>query len=192
MGTVQGVFDSVEIHIRDSDNDEVSEAQLLILLNDAVNDAGNSGWMIPIEDAAITVVEGAVAVPASFVFIKDIRITATAIEVARHYWRIEVVGGSSSFVFEPSVRPTGAATVYGWRRPTVYSAVGDTLDPSLESFLRDRMAAYALGFMAAGGSELDRTRLQSRELKMRDSEALLERKPQQYKVLPLARYVPER
>jgi hypothetical protein len=148
--------------------------------------------MLPIEDATITVAAGAVTVPADFVFIKDVRITSTAIEVAPHYWRLEEVSSSPSFVFEPSVRPTGAATVYGWKRPTIYTAVGDTVDVSLESFLRDRAAAYALGFMAAGGSELDRTRLQLRELKMRDSEALLERKPQQYKVLPLARHVPGR
>ncbi len=88
--------------------------------------------------------------------------------------------------------PTGGATVTGWKRPTVYTVVGDTVDAGLESFLRDRAAAYALGFMAAGGSELDRGRLQARELKMRDSEALLARRPQQYEVSPIARYVPTR
>ena len=92
----------------------------------------------------------------------------------------------------PRATPFGAARVYGWKRPTVYTAGGDTVDPGLESFLRERATAYALKYMAVGQSELDRSRIQMSELAMRDSEAFLSRQPQQYKIMPRARYVPGR
>ena len=190
--TVQNLIDSIELHIRDTGNDEVTSAQLERLINDAAQDASSSGWMIPLEDNTVTVVAGAVAVPDSFVFVKEIRITATDIRVERHYWYMEIRSDNPSFIFDPSVRPAGAATVTGWRRPTIYSDAGDTIDAGLEAFLRERGAAYALGHMAAGMSELDRFRVQHRELKMRDSEALLERRPTQFKANPVARYVPGR
>ncbi|MCH8065866.1 MAG: hypothetical protein IIC90_08595 [Chloroflexi bacterium] len=167
-------------------------AQLQILINDAVQDASNSGWLIPLEDDTIAVAAGAVAVPADFAFIKEIRITATDIRIERHYWYMEIRATDPSFIFDPSVRPTGAATVTGWRRPTVYSEVGDTVDAGLEAFLRERGAAYALGYLAAGTSELDRYRGQHREMKMRDSLALLDSRPTQFKSNPVARYVPGR
>jgi hypothetical protein len=82
--------------------------------------------------------------------------------------------------------------VTGWKRPDTSYSVGDTIDPGLESFLRERAAAHALGYMAAGTGELDRYRQTFSEIKKRDSEEFLGRRPEQFKILPLARYVPER
>lgn len=189
---VSALQTSIALHVRDTTNVEVSAAQLLTFINDAVQDASNSGWYIPLEVSAITVAAGDVAVPASLVFVKDILILATKQRVERHYWTIEESGGVPKFVFDPSVSPTGAARVNGWRRPTTYVLASETADAGMESFLRDRACSFALGFMAAGTSELDRTRIQSREIKYRDSEELLKRMPEQFKISPIARRVPTR
>jgi hypothetical protein len=108
---------------------------------------------------------------------------------------MRINGGVAVFSFEPSWQVTytaGNMKVVGWQRPNVSYASGNTIDPGLESFLRERAAAHALSYMAAGTSELDRFRTQFSEIKKRDSEELLGRRPEQFKILPVARYVPGR
>ncbi len=194
MALVSDLQTSIALHLRDTGNDEITAARLITFINDASQDASNSGWYIPIDDAAVTTAadDVTIAVPGNLVYIKEILDDANLERLERHYWTMSLVGGDATFVFYPAARPIGASKIHGWRRPTIYTAAGDTVDPGLESFLRDRAAAYALGYMAAGQSELDRTRIQSRELKMRDSESLLQRQPNQYKIMPGARYVPGR
>jgi len=182
----------ISLHLRDTGVIEVTTAQLLIFINSASRDAGDAGWFVPIAGAAITVAAGAVAVPAAFSHIEDIRNVATNARVERHYWKLEIVTATPSFVFEPSVRPTGASTVHGWRRPTIYTADPDTVDIGLESFLRDKACAHALTFMMAGLSELDRARMQLSEVKKRDAKDFLDHIPVQYQLSPLVRYVPGR
>jgi len=135
-------------------------------------------------------------VPANFVAIKELRLgTAWDAIIARHYWRMGLNGGIAVFYFEPSwdlVYTAGGMKVVGYKRPTTAYVVATTIDPGLESFLRERAAAHALAYLAAGMSELDRYRQTLSEIKKRDSEALLGRRPEQFRISPLARYVPGR
>ena len=193
MTLVSAIQTSIALHIRDTGNDEVTSARLLTLINDAVQDASNSGWWIPDDDEAITTVAGAnVIVPTGMAYIKEILDDTAGDRLEQHWWKVEIVGGDAEIVVFAGATPVGASKIYGWKRPTVYTGGGDTVDPGLESFLRERATAYALKYMAAGQSELDRSRIQMSELAMRDSEAFLSRQPQQYKIMPRARYVPGR
>lgn len=187
------------MHVRDTGADEISEANLLILINDAAQEASNSGWWIPIEDdESVTLAndDHEYNVPAGFAAIRELRLGADADTIiARHYWRLRLNGTVPVFAFDPSwqnVYTAGEMKVTGWKRPNTSYALGNTIDPGLESFLRERAAAHALGYMAAGTSELDRYRQTFSEIKKRDSEELLGRRPEQFKILPLARYVPGR
>lgn len=202
MTTVQNLVDSIEIHIRDVANVEVTEAQLLILLSDAAQDAGGAGWLIHLEDdESLAFITDTVeyAVPASFVYIKDLRFEgATADEypdiIPRHYWQMRIEGGVAVIFLDPNYSFTAARKikVVGFRRPPTFSAMGNTVEPGLEAFLRDRATCFALRFMSAGSSELDRLRREQAEIKFRDSEIMLERRPDFLRVVPAPRYVPGR
>ncbi len=187
------------MHIRDTGADQISEVNLLVLINDAAQEASNSAWWIPIEDSeTLTLVDDTheYAVPATFAAIKELRLgTNFDTIIARHYWQMRINGGVAVFSLEPSWQVTytaGNLKVVGWQRPNVSYSVGNTIDPGLESFIRERAAAHALAYMAAGMSELDRFRQSGSEIKKRDSEAFLARRPEQFEILPLARYVPGR
>lgn len=135
-------------------------------------------------------------VPSTFVAIKELRLgTGWPEIIARHYWRMGINGSVAVFYFDPNWDATytaGNMKVVGWKRPNVTYSTGTTIDPGLEAFLRDRAAAHALAYMAAGMSELDRYRQTMSEIKKRDSEALLGRRPEQFRISPIARYVPGR
>ncbi len=207
MTTIQNLMDSIEVHIRDFTNVEMTEVQLLVLINDASEEAGGSGWVRPFESANISApVDGKSAAPATIAWIKDLRGEGSAhraIIVERHYWRLGMEGSTPNIYFEESLGPpvSGYTTKYptlttlvaeGWARPSAYTLVSDTVDAGMESFLLDRASAHALRAMVAGTSELDRIRAQQSEIKMRDSQVFLDNIPEEFKVLPRARHVPGR
>ena len=200
MATVQNLIDSIEIHIRDFDNSEMTEARLIILIADASREAGASGWVRPVEVAvADPTGDLKVDVPAGIAWVKDLRGSTDPLRptvVERHYWRMAMDSTTPAFFFESEYDTTYASLTSliaeGWDRPTVYTVVGDTIDAGMEAFLLDRAASHALRTMAAGGSELDRIRGQQSEIKMRDSQVFLDNIPEQFKVLPRSRHVPGR
>jgi hypothetical protein len=204
VATVQAIVDSLEIHIRDTGNAEVTEARLVTLIADASQDADLAGGLVYLEDdESLTLASPALSytVPANFVAIRELRIEGATADtydriVPRHLWQLRYDSANPKIVFheDHGLTDTKKIKIVGWRRPTVYSAVGNTVDPGLDAFLRDRAAAYALSYMSAGGSELDRNRLQQRELKMRDSEVLLQRylALQAEQLVPGTRRVPSR
>ncbi len=200
MATVQNLIDSIEIHIRDFDNSEMTEARLIILIADASREAGASGWVRPVTvDVDDPSADLQADVPSGIAWIKDLRGRSDADRptiVERHYWRMGMVATTPTFFFEDAYDVTytslSVLAVEGWDRPTVYTAVGDTIDAGMEAFLLDRAASHALRTMAAGGSELDRIRGQQSEIKMRDSQVFLDNIPEQFRVLPRARHVPGR
>ncbi len=166
-------------------------------MNAASLEAGSLGWVYPLNDAAVTLPtgDGSVAVPASLAWIDELRLNSGDAIVPRHYWKVRFASGDAVIKMEDGWEnkfTPGAATAIGWKRLKSDYVVGDTIEAGLESFLTDRTAAHALRAMTAGGSELDRLRGQQSEIKMRDSQVFLENIPNQYRILPTARYVPGR
>lgn len=188
------------MHIRDTGAAEITEANLLILINDAAQEASAAGWWIPKDDdSTVTLASGThkYDVPAGFVAIRELRLgTNWDTIIARHYWWMAKGSDEDAdFHLDPIWENTytaGTMRITGWKRPNTVYELAHTIEPGLEAFLRDRAASHALGFMAAGGSELDRLRTQASEIKKRDSEALLQRRPDFTRIIPAPRLVPGR
>jgi hypothetical protein len=204
--TAQNLIDSIEIHIRDPDNSEITTAQLVTLLADAVHDARGKGVLIPLEDdESLTFAASDYdysPIPAAFAYIHVIKVENTDtspstwdVLVPYHFWDVRIDGGIPVLYFSRAFSiPAGKKMkLVGQARPTIPTGVSSTIDPGLEPFLRERAASHALGFMAAGVGELDRTRLNLSEIKKRDSELLLQSlDPQEFRVRPNAKHVPGR
>lgn len=180
------------------------------MLNDAAQDAKNSGWLIVLEDdeslefAANTYEYN---VPASFAYVSELRVENTATStstwdevVPDHFWDIRLDSSVPKFfIHRGFALPVGKAMkVIGQQRPTIYSSgttgLAETIDPGFESFLRDRALAFALGYQATANPtlEIDRTRMALMDRAMVRSEAMLARHPQENRVNPSAVYVPSR
>ncbi len=198
--TIQTIQDGIALRARDTGQAEILSANIIKLINDAARDAGSRGWLIPLSDnTSLTYVTSTYnyAVPASFAYIRDLLDDGEIIP--RYYWRLRYISSAPTIVFvgeASDIRITTASvlTVVGYKRPKAdYSAVGDTVDAGIESFLRDRGLAYVLDYMSAGLSELDTLRERARERAFRDSEGTLQRRQEEEeRLVPTLRQVPGR
>lgn len=194
MTTAQSLVDSLEVHIRDTTNVEVTEAQLLRFLNDAAQDVA-SRWWVPLEDdESVTFASPSVAVPSGFAYLREIRYGTDYVSVIpRQYWDVRINGGVSVIFFDPRLTGvSGAIKFVGWKRPKIDYVLADVIEIGMEAFLRERAGHFAMNFMAAGLSELDRARIQLAETKFRNSEILIQQHIEERKVVPSPRIVPGR
>jgi hypothetical protein len=210
MATVLDLVDSIKGQLRDSDLVEVTITQLQGFINDAAQDAKNSGWLIVLEDdesLTWTANTYAYSVPASFAYVSELRVENTATSpstwdevVPDHFWEIRLDSSVPKFFISRGFPIPNAKLmkVIGQERPTIYSSgatgLAETVDLGFESFLRDRALALALGFQATANPtlEIDRTRIALMDRAMGRSEAMLARHPQENRVNPSAVYVPSR
>jgi hypothetical protein len=205
VSTVQSIINSIEIHVRDPDNREITGAQLLTLVNDAVEDLKTSGVVLPLEDdESLTFLANTYEynVPASFLHVQELLVENTSTtpstwdeRVPKHFWEMRIDAAVPKFfIHRGYALPTAQRMkVVGQKALTVYSDLTDTVDPGVEAYLRERAAAFALGFMSAGQGELDRYRQGQSEIKYRNSEILRTRlSPQEFRILPDSQKVPGR
>ena len=200
MTTVQTLQDGIALRARDTGQAEITSANIIKLINDAARDAGSRGWLIPLSDnTSLTYVTSTFnySVPTDFAYIRDLLDDDEVIP--RYYWRLRFIASTPTIVFfgeASDIRITNASvlTVVGYKRPKAdYSALGDTVDAGIESFLRDRGLAYVLDYMSAGLSELDVLRERARERAFRDSESTLQqRQEEEERLVPTLRLVPGR
>ena len=196
MATIANLVTSVSEVIRDPGLAEITQTQIITFLNDAAQDASGQGWLIWLSDnTSLTFIPAtfSYAVPASFAYIKDVESTVAVI--GRHYWDLRLVSAAPVILFNSFFTiPTGAIKVTGYRRPTTaYVLTSETVDPGMESFLRERAASLALEMMSAGLSELDRLRSTQAERRFRNSELALERHVKYIeRLVPALRLVPGR
>jgi hypothetical protein len=210
MAIIQDLVDSIKAQLRDSDLVEVTITQLQSFINDAAQDAKNSGWLIVLEDdESLTFVANTYeyAVPASFAYVTELRVENTATSTSTwdevipdHFWEIRLDSSVPTFFFHRGFAlPSGRLMkVIGQQRPTIYSSgatgLAETVDSGFESFLRDRALALALGFQATANPtlEIDRTRIALMDRAFGRSEAMLARHPAENRVTPNSEYVPSR
>ena len=210
MSIVQDIVESVRSGLRDWDGLETTIAQTQGFINDAVQDAKNSGWLITLEDdESLTFVANTYeyAVPASFAYVKELRVENTGTTpstwdeiVSKHLWEIRLDGGVPKiFIHNGFPIPVDKKMkVIGQKRPTIYSSgsagMAETVDEGFESFIRERATAFSLRFQATGNPslELDRNRIALAGAAMSQSEAMLARHPQENRVDIGAEHVPGR
>lgn len=188
-------------------NVQISIPQLLTFINDAALDLRNSGWLIILADdesLEFAVNDYDYNVPASFTFIHEIRVEDTTVSpstydeiVERHFWRIaEDVAGTPELIFHTGFPiPTGKKMkVMGQKRPSLYTAITDTIDAGMESFIRESALASALSYMASARPdvEFERGRFAlAQEARLR-ANRFLALQPMRFRQFPNSEYVPTR
>ncbi|MCH8065867.1 MAG: hypothetical protein IIC90_08600 [Chloroflexi bacterium] len=210
MAIVQDIVESVRSGLRDWDGLETTIAQTQSFINDAVQDAKNSGWLLTLEDdESITFVANTYQynVPASFAYVKELRVENTRTTpstwdeiVPKHFWEIRLDSSVPVFFIHQGfpIPVDKKMKVIGQQRPTIYSSgtvgMAETVDEGFESFLRERATAFSLRFQATGNPslELDRTRISLAGAAMSQSEIMLSRHPQENRVDIGAEHVPGR
>ena len=80
----------------------------------------------------------------------------------------------------------------GQKRPTIYVQDSETVDPGLESFLRERAKFYAGNMMASGGSQLSSHRTRVAEQAYAVSQEFMTVHPKEFRQRPRSIYVPGR
>lgn len=205
MTTVQEIVDEIKTEVRDADEYEITIAGVRAYINAAARDASGQGWLLHLtDDESLQFASNTYeyAVPASFAFIRDLFYEDASISeifddiIPRHYWHIRIdVGATPTFIIHSSwtlPAPNKKMKVVGFKRPTIYAAVTETVDVGMEAFLRDRAISHAYGFLATVSPELENVRLGLRDRKFAESQLLLDRHHQDIKVIPAPRLVPGR
>ena len=202
---VSELVTEVALHCHDEGNAELSAANLFIMVNSAARDARHTaGWLIRLEDdETLEAAENdwEYDVPASFAYIEKLLIEETVnsssvytTEIPRHTYEVRLNGGVPVFAFSSLqfLQPGKNIKVIGQKRATIYTATSNTIDPGMESFLRERTLYFAFRYMAAGLSELAAWRRQMSIQCWQTSEAFLRRHPQEFRMMPSAIEVPGR
>ena len=207
MSTVQTLVDRIFETIRPSEHIEISIGQMQTFINRAAEDARGSGWMIHLEDdESLSFADNTweYAVPATFAYVHSLRVendtfdTSTWDEhVPWPFWEIRLNASVPVFYINSLWRiPTSglAMKVIGQQRPSLYTAITETVDPGMEAFLAQRATAYALFYMSAGNPtlDIDRSRLELARTSLALSERLLSNHPQEFRQKPNAKLVPGR
>lgn len=190
---VDDIRDEIAHHLQDPAKAQVNNQQLLEFLNSAARDAGNEGVVIPLEDdESLTLIAADFdyAVPTSFAYIHEINMeTGVAsgiytILVPWARWRIIVDAGVPQILFSRDLFTITAGLklkLRGHKRPVSYTDGAETVDIGLESFLRERAAAYGARFLTHGQSQRARTYDQMFQDAWQASEGLLQQLPETYR-----------
>lgn len=201
---VSDLYTECALHVHDISFGELSTANWIALIASGARDMRSSGWLIRHEDdESLEVVSNTYefAVPANFAYVEKIvaeeTINGTSVyvrELPRAHWEVRLNGGIPTFHFGTvtELEPGRHMKVIGQKRPTIYSAAGETIDPGAESFLRERTLYFAFRFLGAGLSELARWRQSMSQQCWVTSETMLRRHPQEFRALPSSVEIPGR
>ncbi len=176
-------------------------------INRSAEDARGSGWLVHLEDNEATEFADNTweyAVPATFAYVNSLRVeddTFTPSMWDQHiphaFWEIRINASSPTFYINTRWALPQSGTlmkVIGQQRPSLYTAITETVDLGMEAFLSQRATAYALFYMSAGNPSLDidRSRLELARTSLALSERLLSNHPQEFRVKPNSKLVPGR
>lgn len=203
MTTATQVADRIAYRVHDKDEAELTAADYLTFLNDAVEDLSAAGWALPLSEATITMVAADYEydVPATFAYIWQLRKedadTAGLYDEIIPFWKWTCAYDSNG---NPVVRLDSRwftpvadkkILVMGQQRVTAYAGAG-TVEPGAIGFLRERGVAYAAAYLAGGVSEYAQQRRELAEIAFRNSEVMLQNMPEEFRIIPGSRPVPGR
>lgn len=194
----------VATHLSDPAMKLVSGGQLLLFINSAARDAGNEGWLVDMEESETTQLvaeQWDYEVPASFIYIDELWLenptTSSLFDrfLPYHHWSLAYDGGKAVIRFDSqsfTIEPDKYVKVKGQKRPSTYAADTDTVDPGMESFLRERAVSYGARYLSVSGSGFSRQYAGLSDRCYATSERLLSSHPQKFRQRPNARSVPGR
>lgn len=191
----------VASHISDPAMRQVTGRQILSFLNSAARDAASRGIYIPLEeDESLELASNDYdyTVPSGFITIAEVWLENTTQAglfdrlVPRYMWRLGLDAGVPVLRFNSDVFDIEAGKnlkLVGQKRPSTYTDDADTLDPGLESFLRERTISYSARYLARGGSNYSRQYATLAQESYATSELFLSSSPQEFRMRPDSRKV---
>ncbi len=202
MTTATTLATRISFRVHDSGQEEISAANMLAFLNDAVEDLAGAGWVLPLSEATITQAASTYiyTVPASFVYIKEVRkedaTTASLYNELVPYWSWSLGQGASDAQLRLDSRwftPTAnkKLLVIGQKRIASYAG-GDTIPAGCLAFIRERATSYAAAFVAGGVSEYAAQRRELAQIAFNISEQMLVNIPDEFRIAPGSKPVPGR
>lgn len=201
---ISELIDEIMSHVRPPDEIGLDTSLVMTYINSATRDARNAGWLIHMEDdESLTALQNTweYAVPATFAYVHEIKVENNTTSpstwdevIPEGYWDISINGGVPYFFFiTPFMLPVGLKfKVIGQRRPTIYAAVGETIDAGMESLLREWAIVYSLGFIRSTAKDIwgepdegiDGQRFAIWDRRRRTAELMLRQHPQEFRVRP--------
>jgi len=207
VATATAVALRVAFRCHDTAQTELSAANYLTFVNDAIDDLVAAGWLEPqSEDETTSMADSTYEynVPAGYAYvyalIEEDRTTSNLYPfgnaIPKHQWRIALdADGDAEFTFDSDLwRPTDGKKikVIGQKRPSANLAGATSVVAGMESFIRERATHYAAAHLAGGRSELSTSRERLSETAWRNSEMMLAQHPTEFRVRPGSVYVPGR
>jgi len=190
--------------LRDPDMHQVNSKQLLGFINSAVRDAGNEDWFVDAaEDESVALLTSTYdyTIPTSFVSITEVWLTTGTTYTDRlddYKWHLVLVGASvpklrfDRRLISIDVYNGKNARLVGQKRPAVYTALTETVDIGLESFLHSRAVYYGASFMSRKNPALAPTYTELGKESFGASEVMLQHQKKRFGEFPLGRVVPGR
>lgn len=206
MVTTADIIDRIASQVRPWGDFEMTIAQMQLFINQAIEDAASSGWLVDLEDAEALEFSANTYeydVPSSFAYVGSLRVENSSTSPATWderipyaFWEIRFDNSLSKFYFNRAwPLPVGKKLkVIGQRRPALVTTLGGNIEVGMEAFVRERAIAYALGFQSTGSAELsvDQSHIALMDRKMAHSERLLSLHPQEFRVTFNSEHVPGR
>jgi hypothetical protein len=202
MTTATALAARISWRIHDGNQEEISAANMLSFLNDAIEDLAGAGWVLPLAEATIAQVAATYiyTVPASFVYIKELRkedaTTASLYNELIPYWAWQISQGASDAQIRLDSRwftPTAGKNILVIGQKRIAALGGsDTVPAGCLGFIRERATAYAAAYVAGGVSEYAAQRRELAQIAFNISEQMLVNIPDEFKIAAGSRPVPGR
>lgn len=203
--TVDELRAELSHHIQDPARTLVNNDQLLSFINSAAWDAANEGWVLSIQDESLTLAgsDYEYDVPAGLAYIHEIWSEAVAAAgtyptfIPWHKWDIVVDAASTPAIHFSRQSFTPVVSIdlrlKGQTRPTTeYSSGSTSIDPGMESFIRERAVVYAARNLARRGDATAQGYAALAQEAMITSEALLQKSAEFFRPKRYSRAVPGR
>ena len=205
MVTTADIINRIASQVRPWGDIEMTIAQMTLFVNQALEDAASSGWLIDIEDDESLTFSASTyeySVPSSFAYIGSLRVENSSTSpstwderIPVPFWEIRFDTAAKFYINRAWPIPVGKKIkVIGQRRPILVTTISSTIEVGMEAFVRERAIAYALGFQSTGSAELsvDQSHIALMDRKMAHSERLLSLHPQEFRVTLNSEHVPGR
>ncbi len=207
MSTGAELVSFVSLRVHDASNAEITTANVLKMLNMALDDLIAANVVLPLaEDESITISSGthSYSVPASFAYIRDLRLESAVGSgdypnvISPTLYRVTVETGTTPIIFfdenefDTAVEAGKKVKVTGQQRPAAIASDATVAPQGMAAFIRERAVAYTSGHLAPGVSELSQFRAQISQDSWEKSERLLSYLARTNRPLPDALMVPYR
>jgi hypothetical protein len=204
MATFVTIKDDVSLRCHDPSKLELTDVQYGLIVNQAIDDLSAEQIVLPLAEDETTILSAAVydyTVPASFSWVKELR-QESAVGSGKYptvihpsLWRLTIETATTAVIKfdenEFAIIVGAHIKVIGQKRVPQLAGTA-TVEPGLESFIRERAIGYAADILAGSTSELSVWRRSLVQECWQRSNLMLARLPREYRPAPDTKRVPGR